>query len=123
MSTSHRRGLNIECVGTNEKSADKKWQWSWPWTRRKHNKCVQIPLTEEQWKVWLRGFDTNGDGRLSKEELKNALESLGSSFPTWRSWRALYHADENGDGYISDNELDGLVKYLIKRGYAPPSNS
>ncbi|KAL5780289.1 hypothetical protein ACOSQ2_011026 [Xanthoceras sorbifolium] len=109
-------------IETSEESgADRKWQWSWPWTRRNPNKSVKIP--EEQWKVWLRGFDTNRDGRLSKEELKNALESLGSSFPAWRSWRALCHADENRDGYISEDELDGLVKYIIKRGYAPPSNS
>ena len=42
-------------------------------------------------------IDENHDGRLSKEELEKALEELGSSFP---AWRALYHANENGDGWV-----------------------
>ncbi|KAK1554834.1 hypothetical protein Q3G72_018041 [Acer saccharum] len=107
---------------SNEKSVDKKWHWSWPWTRR--NESVdQIPLNEGELKKLLRKFDENQDGRLSKEELEKALEKLGSSFPAWQSWRALYHADENGDGYINEDELDGLVKFIIKRGYTyAPSN-
>ncbi|KAK3231404.1 hypothetical protein Dsin_003285 [Dipteronia sinensis] len=119
MSTACRRGVYREGDKTSEENrVDKKWQWSWPWSRR-NNKSVQIPLNEAQLKDKFKSFDTNKDGRLSKEELKNALESLGSSFPAWRTWRALRHADENGDGYISEDELDGLVKYIVKRGYTP----
>ncbi|KAH7567404.1 hypothetical protein JRO89_XS07G0066700 [Xanthoceras sorbifolium] len=118
MTTMCRRGVQTEHIETSEESGvDKKWQWSWPWTRRSNNKSV--PLSEAQLKDWFRRFDTNHDGRLSKEELKAALEGLGSSFPAWRTWRALRHADENGDGYISEDELSGLVKYIVKRGYSP----
>ncbi|KAJ0085489.1 hypothetical protein Patl1_08979 [Pistacia atlantica] len=44
---------------------------------------------------------------LTEEQLK-----------AWRTWRALCHADENGDGYINEKEFDELVKYAVKCGYA-----
>lgn len=102
---------------SNESLDNKSWQWNWPWART--NNRGSVPLNEAQLKSWFTLFDANKDGRLSKEELKNALEGLGSTFPAWRAWRALRHADENGDGYISEEELDGLVKYIVKRGYSP----
>ncbi|XVF39952.1 hypothetical protein PTKIN_Ptkin01aG0074100 [Pterospermum kingtungense] len=32
--------------------------------------------------------------------------------------RGLSHADGNGDGYVSDDELDDLVKYALQLGYS-----
>ncbi|KAJ0024520.1 hypothetical protein Pint_08791 [Pistacia integerrima] len=81
-------------------------------------KTTKVNLTEEQLKAQFWQFDTDGDRRLSKQELNNAFSSLGSSFPAWRTWRALCHADENGDGYINEKEFDELVKYAVKCGYA-----
>ncbi|KAI9201716.1 hypothetical protein LWI28_028046 [Acer negundo] len=75
-------------------------------------------LTEEQLKLLFMWFDTDEDRRLSKQELKDAFNSLGSRFSAWRAWRVLCHANANGDGCISEQELDGLVKYCVKHGYA-----
>ncbi|KAJ0045375.1 hypothetical protein Pint_05985 [Pistacia integerrima] len=63
------------------------------------NRCLRtkVNLTEEQLKGLFWQFDTYGDRRLSKQELNKAFNNLGSSFPAWRTWRALCHADENGD--------------------------
>ncbi|KAK0576461.1 hypothetical protein LWI29_017904 [Acer saccharum] len=80
-------------------------------------KGVRVPYTEAQLERMLMQFDGDRDGRLSKQDLTKALESLGSSFPAWRVWRALCHADEDGDGYISKDELNSLVKYIVKQGY------
>ncbi|XVF60068.1 hypothetical protein PTKIN_Ptkin08bG0013400 [Pterospermum kingtungense] len=74
-------------------------------------------LTEEQLVSAFRRFDGNGDGRLSRKELKNAFKSLGSRCPTCQSLAALYHADKNGDGYISEKEMNPLIQYALKCGY------
>ncbi|KAL5777789.1 hypothetical protein ACOSP7_010715 [Xanthoceras sorbifolium] len=66
---------------------------------------------------FFRRFDKDEDRRLTKQDLKDAFDSLGSRCPTWRAKRALQHADANGNGYISEQELDGLVKYAAKHGY------
>ncbi|KAK1554880.1 hypothetical protein Q3G72_018657 [Acer saccharum] len=62
-------------------------------------------------------YDTNRDGKLSRKELKAAFNYLGASIPCWRAHRALKHADDNGDGYISEEEVDKLINYAVKCGY------
>ncbi|KAJ0085484.1 hypothetical protein Patl1_08973 [Pistacia atlantica] len=76
------------------------------------NRCLwtgKVNLTKEQLKSQFWRFDTDGDRRLSKQELNKAFNNLGLSFPAWRTWRALCHADENGDGYINEEEFNRLV--------------
>lgn len=73
--------------------------------------------TEEQLKGLFWRFDKNRDGRLNKEELKAAFKELGAIFPGFRAYRGLHHADDNGDGYINDEEVDKLVKYTLQSGY------
>ncbi|XWS25628.1 hypothetical protein CRYUN_Cryun27aG0084200 [Craigia yunnanensis] len=79
-------------------------------------KCAPVP-TKVQLKHTLQKFDGNGDGRLSKQELKNAFYYIGSHFPNWRANRALNRADDNEDGYISEGEMDDLVEYVWQCGY------
>ncbi|KAK3231391.1 hypothetical protein Dsin_003272 [Dipteronia sinensis] len=76
-----------------------------------------IPYTMEQLRGMFWRYDTNRDGRLSRKELKEAFNCLGSSIPGWRAHRALNRADDNGDGYISEEEVDELVSYAFKLGY------
>ncbi|XWS21175.1 hypothetical protein CRYUN_Cryun30bG0032800 [Craigia yunnanensis] len=80
-------------------------------------KSINLTLNEEQLKVIFKEHDTNGDGRLSKKELSEAFQKLGSRNPGWRVRRSLHHADTNGDGSISLDELEALVKYAVKQGY------
>lgn len=74
-------------------------------------KGSSFPLSEEQVQGLLNRYDTNRDGRLSKDELKIAFRRMGLRFSGWRAGRALRHADANGDHYISEDELNELVKY------------
>ncbi|KAL0017380.1 hypothetical protein SO802_004449 [Lithocarpus litseifolius] len=74
-------------------------------------RSTSYPLSEEQLKGLLKRYDTNGDGKLSKNELKAAFRSLGLHFSGWRAGQALRHADANGDGYVSEEEMKELVKY------------
>ncbi|KAH7567406.1 hypothetical protein JRO89_XS07G0067100 [Xanthoceras sorbifolium] len=109
----------MECnKGVDYRGVDHRLPRTWGWINEKLTPQVKIAVTEEKLKRLFRRFDTDGDGRLSKQELEDAFHSIGSSFPGWRAWRALCHADANGDGYISEHEFDGLVKYCVKRGYA-----
>ncbi|KAH7567405.1 hypothetical protein JRO89_XS07G0066800 [Xanthoceras sorbifolium] len=85
--------------------------------RSTRRKIVSVPYTEAQLERLFIRFDADEDGRLSKQELTKALDSLGSSFPAWRVWRALCHADEDGDGCINKDELNSLIKYIVKQGY------
>ncbi|KAG6670783.1 hypothetical protein I3843_Q037800 [Carya illinoinensis] len=70
-------------------------------------KKVEVPYTELQLKGIFKSFDKDGDGYLSRKELRNAFSSLGSSAPRWRAFRALWHADK----------LENLVTYALKHGY------
>ncbi|OMO74794.1 Calcium-binding EF-hand [Corchorus olitorius] len=72
------------------------------------------PLTEEELKAIFKHADGNNDKRLSKEELKKAFDYLGSRLPFWRAGKGLHQADVNQDGYVSDDELDDLVKYALE---------
>ncbi|PSS31418.1 Calcium-binding protein CML10 [Actinidia chinensis var. chinensis] len=81
-------------------------------------RSVNLPLSEEQLKGLLKRYDTNGDGRLSRQELKAAFRSLGLRWSGWRAARAMRHADANGDGFISQEEMDELVKYATRWGFS-----
>ncbi|CAL5383705.1 unnamed protein product [Camellia sinensis] len=83
-----------------------------------HNKVIiDQPLSEEQLKGIFKKHDKNGDGRLSRKELKKAFEELGAWIPDWRAWRGLSNADANGDGFISEEEMNSLVLYAMRFGY------
>ncbi|XVE70062.1 hypothetical protein DITRI_Ditri10aG0041600 [Diplodiscus trichospermus] len=80
-------------------------------------KRAAVTVTEEQVRGIFNRYDADKDGRLNKQELKEAFASLGSRAPGLRASLALHHADTNGDGYISEAEFEKLVKYTLKRGY------
>ncbi|XVE70057.1 hypothetical protein DITRI_Ditri10aG0041000 [Diplodiscus trichospermus] len=58
--------------------------------------------------------DVNKDGKLSKEEVKAGFRRLQSRFPAFRATRAFKMADKDGDGYITEAELDKLVTYALQ---------
>ncbi|KAE8100658.1 hypothetical protein FH972_018533 [Carpinus fangiana] len=81
-------------------------------------KVVHMGITEEQLKSIFKQQDANGDGRLSKDELKKAFQQLGSHIPGWRALRAVHHADVDGDGSIGTEELEEVVAYALTLGYS-----
>ncbi|KAG7020569.1 hypothetical protein SDJN02_17255, partial [Cucurbita argyrosperma subsp. argyrosperma] len=80
-------------------------------------KRVLVPFTEEQLAAIFKSHDRDGDGKLSKEELKQAFNYLGSRFSSFRVKEALRAADTNGDGFISMDEMNKLIKYTKGRKY------
>ncbi|KAI3440346.1 uncharacterized protein J3R85_003674 [Psidium guajava] len=83
------------------------------WMKKKRILMGTVP----ELKDFFRSLDANGDGRLDRAELKNAFEKLGATVPVLRELQALLYADENGDGCISEHELDKLVEFAAKHGY------
>lgn len=71
-------------------------------------------MTVEEFKVWLMRFDGDGDGRISKDELRKAIRSIGVRFSWWRSGRGIRRADSNSDGILDDGEIDNLVSFAQK---------
>ncbi|KAJ9186730.1 hypothetical protein P3X46_002273 [Hevea brasiliensis] len=97
----HHRGIDKNCPRT--------------WVKKDRGMSRVVLCTEEQLIALFKTCDINQDGRLSKEELKNIFNKLGSHFASWRVYRALHHADTNGDGYISEEEFSDLVRYILTR--------
>ncbi|WVZ81994.1 hypothetical protein U9M48_029311 [Paspalum notatum var. saurae] len=72
----------------------------------------QGEVTVEEFRAWLAQFDTNRDGRISKEELQNALRSLDVWFAWWKARRGVRAADANRDGRVDgDDEVGRLFAY------------
>ncbi|PHU18879.1 hypothetical protein BC332_10030 [Capsicum chinense] len=86
-----------------------------PWgifiTRR-----VSYPLSDEQVKGMLMKYDKNRDGRISKQQVRLAFKEMGLHFCRWKAGKAVRFADENGDGYINEDEMSQLVHYASKWG-------
>ncbi|XP_057986495.1 calmodulin-like protein 7 [Hevea brasiliensis] len=79
--------------------------------------CPGVLLNEAQVKGMLLRADSNGDGILSWQELKEGFKSLGAKVPRFRASMAFNIADENGDGCIDEKELEKVVKYASGLGY------
>ena len=65
-------------------------------------------LTEEQVTELKQAFgamDTNGDGQVTKEELKSLLSQLGESVDDAVIDEMIKIADVNGDGKVDFNEF------------------
>ncbi|KAK9285689.1 hypothetical protein L1049_024888 [Liquidambar formosana] len=69
-------------------------------------------MTVEEFKAWLRRFDMDHDGRISREELKEALQSLRIWFGWWKARQGMKQADSNHNGQIDNTmEMEKLVNY------------
>ncbi|KAH7652840.1 EF-hand-containing protein [Dioscorea alata] len=74
-------------------------------------KSVDSGMSVEDFKKWLKTFDANNDGRISKEELQKAMRSVRVRFSTMKCGRGIRLADSDGDGYIDENEMENLVEF------------
>ncbi|XP_045800062.1 probable calcium-binding protein CML26 [Trifolium pratense] len=72
-------------------------------------------MTLQQFKQWLKtSFDTNGDGRISKDKLREVLRITGGLFASWKSNKVLKSVDSNHDGFIDDKEFVNLAHFVEK---------
>lgn len=68
-------------------------------------------MTLEEFKRWLKKFDSDRDGRISREELQDAVRFTGGWFSTWKHRRAVNDADADGNGFIDEKEMNNLIEF------------
>ena len=66
-----------------------------------------LGTTDEVKKIFNK-FDKNGDGKISRDELKDILYALGSRTTSDEVSCIMLEIDKNGDGFIS---LDEFAKF------------
>ncbi|MFS7911224.1 putative EF-hand domain-containing protein [Helianthus anomalus] len=72
-------------------------------------------LTMVEFKIWLMTFDQDKDGRISKQELQQAVRAMrGGRFTALRGWCGVRSADANHNGYIDYDEIEKLVEFAYK---------
>ncbi|KAL9660176.1 hypothetical protein QQ045_024988 [Rhodiola kirilowii] len=60
---------------------------------------------EELIKKLILNLESKRNIRLTKKELKELFNALGSRWSSWRAWRGMRYADVNGDGFITHEEI------------------
>ncbi|GMI96737.1 hypothetical protein HRI_003343000 [Hibiscus trionum] len=71
-------------------------------------------MTMDEFKQWLKRFDANKDGRISKEELRSTVYETGERCGRWKSWCGIRSADADGSAFIDKNEITNLVDFANK---------
>ncbi|KAI8549899.1 hypothetical protein RHMOL_Rhmol06G0060900 [Rhododendron molle] len=71
-------------------------------------------MTIDEFKKWLKKFDINGDGRISEEDLREAVRASGGWFPGRKSKVGIRSADANGNGFIEESEIRNLAEFAQK---------
>ncbi|KAJ6954966.1 hypothetical protein NC652_006415 [Populus alba x Populus x berolinensis] len=73
-----------------------------------------LEMTNAQFRIWVKTLDADKDGKISKDELANAIRGNGGWFAGWKGKRGVKAADANGDGVIDDSEIDMLAAFAQK---------
>lgn len=73
---------------------------------------------DEELKKWFKKFDSDGDGRITVEELQKAIEANSSWFSRLfsksKAKRGMKLADKDSNGVIDEKEMAKLVDFARK---------
>ncbi|MFQ6662636.1 hypothetical protein Gotur_030422 [Gossypium turneri] len=72
-------------------------------------------MTMDEFKRWLKKFDDDKDGRISRDELADAIRvSRGGWFTGRKSKRIIGSVDADRNGCIDDNEIKNPAEFAEK---------
>ncbi|XP_019172622.1 PREDICTED: uncharacterized protein LOC109168026 [Ipomoea nil] len=76
----------------------------------------KLDMTLEVFKKFVRTYDADRDGRINREELQEAIHAIGGRLCWFKGRQGMKAADgnDNGNGFIDDNEMDKLVDFAQK---------
>ena len=74
----------------------------------------KLQMNPEEFRKWLKKFDTDKDGRISLDELRQAVRETGGWFTKWKCKDGIRAADLDGTGFIEENEIDNLKDFALK---------
>ncbi|GJN11002.1 hypothetical protein PR202_ga29159 [Eleusine coracana subsp. coracana] len=84
-------------------------------------------VTVQEFKQWLKQFDADGDGRISRKELREAIRRRGARFAGLRARFAVRRADKNHNGAVDEGEVEHLIElaerelgFMITADAVPP---
>ncbi|KAG6434789.1 hypothetical protein SASPL_106432 [Salvia splendens] len=72
-------------------------------------------LSMADFKKWLMKYDADLDGRISMEELQEAIRASGAWFCAAKAKRMMKSADKHSDGFIDENGISMLVAFALKQ--------
>ncbi|KAJ0974965.1 hypothetical protein J5N97_016930 [Dioscorea zingiberensis] len=77
-------------------------------------------MTKTAFREMLKKVDSNGDGQISRKELREALRELGLNYNWfrmwWNAWGAMSHVDLNRNKHVDgDREIELLIDYAQKK--------
>ncbi|KAJ6971723.1 hypothetical protein NC653_032298 [Populus alba x Populus x berolinensis] len=62
-------------------------------------------MTMGQFRAWMKTIDGDKDGKISKDELSDAVRGNGGWFAGWKARRGVGSADSNGNGFVDESEI------------------
>ncbi|KAK2660344.1 hypothetical protein Ddye_006877 [Dipteronia dyeriana] len=71
-------------------------------------------MTMDEFMRWMKKFDADKDGKISREELADAVRVSGGWLARLKAKQGVRTADRNGNGYIDDSEIKNLVEFAEK---------
>ncbi|KGN62514.1 hypothetical protein Csa_021819 [Cucumis sativus] len=76
----------------------------------------QLKLTRDEVREILEEHDVDGDGSLTKQEVMQALNSMGSMMSFQKAHYGVSHADKDGDGKVDlgEAEMENLIDYVMR---------
>ncbi|KAM7280409.1 hypothetical protein ACFE04_007543 [Oxalis oulophora] len=80
-------------------------------------------MTIDEFKRWLKKFDADKDGRISNEELADAIRFAGGWFAGWKGKRGVRSTDTNENRYIDESEIKNLAGLCPKARWQSPPRS
>jgi len=69
----------------------------------------EVPDTMETWQAFFHMLDIDGNGKVTAPELCMVLRELGFNFSDYDVESVFISADDDGNGYLSIEELKNLV--------------
>ncbi|KAK2660342.1 hypothetical protein Ddye_006875 [Dipteronia dyeriana] len=68
-------------------------------------------MTMDEFMRWMKKFDADKDGRISRQELAEAVRVSAGWFVRLKARRGVRSVDRNGNCYIDDSVIKSLVEF------------